>query len=173
MDLQIDDQVVYKSAGVCRVVAREELSPDGVTKMLYYKLKPLNDPNSTYYIPVKTAENKLRQLLSKEEVLTLIDTMPRSAEEDHGVLSENSRERREQYSKIMKGDDQKALVQLISTLYFRKQDTEANGKRFSTMDDTAMRNAEALMLQEFGVVLGLAPDAVRTYIAKRVQKETP
>ena len=170
MELQIDDLVVYKSTGVCRVIAKEELSPDGVTKMMYYKLKPLNAPNSTYYIPVSTAENRLRRLLSKDEVLKLIDTMPRSADEDQGILSNNSRERRVQYSRIIKGDDQKALVQLISALYFRKHDTEASGKRFSSMDDTAMRSAEALMFQEFGVVLGLEPDAVRDFIIRRVHE---
>ncbi|MBR3629939.1 MAG: CarD family transcriptional regulator [Oscillospiraceae bacterium] len=168
MNLQINDYVVYKSAGVCQVISEETQSPDGITEILYYKLKPLGDPNSTYYIPVSTADHKLRRLLSREEVLNLIDTMPRSADDESTILSENCRERREQYSKIMKGDDQKALVQMISSLYFRKLDTEASGKRLSSMDDTAMRNAESLMFQEFGVVLGMKPEEVRDFIARRV-----
>lgn len=167
MELHINDLVVYRSAGVCRVVAEEEQSMDGVSFVKYYKLKPLADENSTYYIPVASAGEKLRELLPKEEVLSLIDSMPRSAGEDD-IWSDNRRERKEIYSQILRGDDQKALVQLISSLYFKKQDQEARGKRFSTMDETAMKNAENLMLQEFGIVLGLEPEQVRGFIEQRV-----
>ncbi|MEE5993386.1 MAG: CarD family transcriptional regulator [Oscillospiraceae bacterium] len=166
MDYQMNDYVVYKSSGVCQVVSKETQSPDGVTEIMYYKLKPLSDPNSTYYVPVAAAGEKLRPLLSREEVLDLIDGMPRS--EDESVWTDNRRERREMYAQVLKGDDQKALVQLISSLYFRKQFSEANGKRFSSMDENAMKNAENLMLQEFGVVLGLEPENVRKFIDERV-----
>lgn len=168
MDFKKDDCVVYKSAGVCRVLSVEPQSMDGENEILYYKLKPLSDANSTYYIPVSTGTEKLRPLLTKEEVLALIDDMPKS-EDEIEVWSDNRRERREMYSQILKGDDQKALVQLISALYFRKQSSEASGKRFSSMDESAMKNAENLMLQEFGTVLGMSPDEVRKFIDERVQ----
>lgn len=167
MELKINDMVVYKSAGVCRVIAEEEQTMDGVNYIDYYKLKPLADENSTYYIPVASADEKLRRLLHKDEVMELIDTMPRSADEAE-MWSDNRRERKEMYTQILKGDDYSALVQLISSLYFKKQDQEAQGKRFSSMDENAMKNAENLMLQEFGVVLGMEPEAVRDYIAQRM-----
>lgn len=169
MELQIDEYVVYKTAGVCQVLAKESQSPDGQTEILYYKIKPLNDTNSTYYIPVASAEEKLRRLLSKEQVLELIDSMADSTDDSESVWSDNRRERKEMYSQIMRGGDQHALVQMISTLYFRKQSSEASGKRFSSMDETAMKNAETLLMQEFGVVLGLEPDEVRQYIDERVK----
>lgn len=170
MELQIDEYVVYKTAGVCQVLAKESQSPDGQTEILYYKIKPLNDTNSMYYIPVAAAEEKLRRLLSKEQVLELIDSMADS-EDKETVWSDNRRERKEMYSQIMRGGDQHALVQMISTLYFRKQSSEASGKRFSSMDENAMKNAETLLLQEFGVVLGLEPEEVREYIDRRVKGE--
>ncbi|MBR0485467.1 MAG: CarD family transcriptional regulator [Oscillospiraceae bacterium] len=168
MDFKKDDCVVYKSAGVCRVLNVEPQSMDGENEILYYKLKPLFDANSTYYVPVSAGNEKLRPLLTKAEVLSLIDDMPKS-EDEIEVWSDNRRERREMYSQILKGDDQKALVQLISALYFRKQSSEANGKRFSSMDESAMKNAENLMLQEFGTVLDMTPDEVRKFIDERVQ----
>ena len=127
--------------------------------------------NSTYYVPVSAGAEKLRSLLTKTEVLELIDTMPKSAEESD-TLSDNRRERREMYTQVLKGDDQKALVQLISSLYFRKQSSEANGRRFSSMDESAMKNAENLMLQEFGVVLEMSPEEVRKLIDVRVNAES-
>ena len=170
MDFKKDDCVVYKSAGVCRIISIENQSMDGENEILYYKLKPLADVNSTYYIPVSAGADKLRRLLTKEEVLELIDTMPKSQEEAD-VWSDNRRERREMYAQILKGDDQKALVQLISALYFRKQSSEATGRRFSSMDENAMKNAENLMLQEFGTVLEMSADEVRKFIDERVNQE--
>ena len=167
MEFKKNDCVVYKSAGVCRILSVEPQIMDGENEIMYYKLKPFSDENSTYYVPVASGAEKLRRLLTKEEVLELIDTMPKS-EEEIDVWSDNRRERREMYSQILKGDDQKALIQLISALYFRKQSSEANGKRFSAMDETAMKNAETLMLQEFGTVLDMTPDEVRKFIDKRV-----
>lgn len=166
MDIKVDDLVVYRSAGVCRVISKEEQCMDGVHYQDYIKLKPLADPNSTYYIPSDGAEDKLRWLLDREQVLELIDTMPNGSEDE--LWSDNRRERKMLYSQILRGDDQKALVQLISELYFKKQDQQARGKRFSTMDENAMKNAESLMLQEFGIVLGMEPDQVRDFIAERV-----
>ena len=140
---------------------------DGVNSVMYYEIKPMADQNSTYYIPVASANDKLRLPLAKEQVLELIDTMPKSADET-ALWTENRRERKELYAQILRGDDQKALVQLISSLYFRKQDQEAQGKRFSAMDETMMKNAESLMLQEFGVVLGMEPQEVRAFIENRI-----
>jgi len=170
MEFKKDDCVVYKSAGVCRVLGIETQSMDGENEILYYKLKPLGDANSTYYVPVSSGEEKLRSLLTKEEVMELIETMPKSAEEST-IWSDNRRERREMYTQILKGDDQKALIQLISSLYFRKQSSEARGRRFSSMDESAMKNAENLMLQEFGVVLGIAPEEVKVFIDRHVNAE--
>lgn len=171
MELKTDDLVVYRSAGVCRVIAIEEQCMDGEHDVLYYKLRPLADTNSVYYIPCETAEDMVRPLLTQEEVLGLIDSMPRMGD-DEDFWKDNRRERKEMYSQILKGNDHQALVNMISQLYFRKQESEASGKRFSAMDENAMRSAENLMLQEFGIVLDKTPDEVRDYIAERVEGQT-
>lgn len=168
MNLKPQDLVVYKSAGVCRVISEEEQCNDGVNYVMYYKLKPLSDPNSTYYIPVASAEEKLRLPLTREQVLELIESMPRGADGEEDLWSDNRRERKEMYSQILRGDDQKALLQLIASLYFKKQDQEAQGKRFSSMDENAMKNAEHLMLQEFGVALEMEPEQVRELLDQKV-----
>lgn len=169
MEFQPNDRVVYKSAGVCEVLSVETQSMDGETEVLYYKLKPVSDVNSTYYIPVASEKEKLRRLLTKEEVLKLIESM--SEDPEKKVWSDNRRERREIYTQILRGDDQKALVQLISSLYLHKQSSEARGRRFSSMDEMAMKNAENLMIQEFAAVLEINPDEVRQLISQHFDAE--
>ena len=168
MNFKENDYVVYKSSGVCRIISIEPQMMDGENEILYYKLKPLEDENSTYYVPVNSGGEKLRPLLSEEEVLNLIETIPRSEEETE-IWSDNRRERKKIYTEILKGDDQKAMVQMISALYFRKQDFENRGGHFSSMDESAMKNAENLMLQEFSIVLKMSPEDVRAFIEKKIK----
>ncbi|MDE7122500.1 MAG: hypothetical protein K2O42_10130 [Oscillospiraceae bacterium] len=170
MEFHQNDRVVYKSAGVCEVLGVETQSMDGENEVLYYKLKPVSDANSTYYIPVASEKEKLRKLLTKEQVIELINSMSRKEPEEE-IWSDNRRERREIYTQILKGDDQKALVQLISSLYFRKQSSEAKGRRFSSMDETAMKNAENLMIQEFAAVLEMNPEEIRKLISQHFAPE--
>ncbi len=170
MDIKNGDYVIYRTAGVCQLVSTEPRMLDGKNSIVYYQLKPLTDPNSTYYVPVETAESKIRELLTKEEVLELIDGMPLS-DADSSLWSDNRRERREMYTRIMKGDDHKAMAQLVCSLYFRKQFSEAKGKRFSVMDESAFKNAETLLLQEFGIVLGMSEAEVRKFIAQRLEQK--
>lgn len=171
MDIQKDDYVVYRTAGVCQLVGIESQTVDGEHSVLYYQLKPLADSNSTYYIPVAKADDKIRKLLTKEEVLELIDGMSLSDADDH-FCSDNRREQREMYSQILKSDDRKAMAQLVCFLYSKKQFSESHGKRFSTMDESAFKNAEALLLQEFGIVLGLSESEVRKFIADRLENQS-
>lgn len=159
----MNEHVVYRNIGVCQIVAIEDQCMDGVTTISYYKLKPIADTNSTYYIPVAKADEKLRKLLTKEEVTELINTMPIEEETDT-VLSNNRRERREIYTQILKSDDHMAILRLISALYFHKRSSEAKGKRFSAMDENAMKNAEHLMLQEFGFVLEMSEAELRQHM---------
>ena len=170
MEFKKDDCVMYKNAGVCHIIDIEAQSMDGENEILYYKLKPTSDINSTYYVPVASGEEKLRYLLTKEEVLSLIETMPTS-EDEIEVWSDNRRERREMYAQILKGNDQKAILQLISALYSRKQSSEMRGKKFSAMDESVMKNAESLMLQEFSIVLNMPQEEVKKFIDERVNRE--
>lgn len=163
MELQKGAYIVYRNAGVCQVMDLEEQSMDGEHTVLYYKIKPISDQSSTYYIPVAKAEEKLRRMLTEAEVLNLINSMPESGECSE-YWSDNRRERKEMYSQIMKSDDHMAILRLISALYFRKRSAEAKGKRFSAMDENAMKNAEHLMLQEFGFVLDMSEPDLRQFM---------
>ncbi len=166
MNLEKGAYIVYRNAGICQVVDIEEQCVDGENTVLYCKIKPISDVSSTYFIPMEKAAEKLRELLTREEVMNLIDHMPLS-ETEHELWSDNRRERREMYSQIMKSDDHMAVLRLITSLYFRKRAAQAQGRRFSAMDENMMKNAESLMLQEFGFVLEMTESALRSFIDER------
>ena len=167
MELKKSEFVFYRNMGVCELVDIETKCLEGDKSVLYYKLKPLADQKSIFYVPVSISDDKLRPVLSKDEVNQIIDSIQQS-DDDTSHWSDNRRVRKEMYAKVLKSDDYREISRLISALYFNKRAMEIQGRRFSTMDEIAMRNAERLMLEEFGFVLEMTEAELRKYIDDRI-----
>lgn len=75
MQLETGRYVIYRSKQICRIDSFEEKSFDGATKREYCVLVPVDSCSSKYYVPMDCAGTKLRSLLTKAEVLALIDGM--------------------------------------------------------------------------------------------------
>lgn len=167
MELQKSEFVFYRNMGVCELVDIETKCLEGDKSVLYYKLKPLADQKSIFYVPVSISDDKLRPVLSKDEVNQIIDSMQQS-DDDTFHWSDNRRVRKEMFAKVLKSDDYREGLQMITGLYFTKRSLEKQGKRFSSMNESAIRNAQRLMLEEFGFVLDMNEEDLRRYLDLRV-----
>lgn len=72
------ERVVYGKMGVCLVTDRQVMAFGGESEE-YYILQPQRDPRSSIYVPCGNAllMAKLRPLLSKEEIDTILQGVPR------------------------------------------------------------------------------------------------
>ena len=90
---------MYGSHGVCRVTdVREEAF--GPVRQTYYVLQPTKDARSIYYCPIKQ-EEKLRALLTKDEVYRLIREMPQT----DTAWEEDDAARRAAFKETLKSGD--------------------------------------------------------------------
>lgn len=160
-----DDYVSYGSSGVCRIISCESRSFDGIHEETYYKLSPVDGTHSTYYVPVDRAEERLRPLLSKEEVYSIIDQIPYAKEEEWCC---DSRERRGIFHDILQSDDYTKMLQMMHMLHCQQERKRSSGRRLSTADEAAMHAAESRMYHEFGIVLGIQPEQVHEFICSRL-----
>ena len=73
----VNDVIIYGKKGVCRIEKTEEKIIDGV-KRNYFVLKPVNDSGATIFAPTDNEQvlKKMRRLLTRDEVHSLIDAMP-------------------------------------------------------------------------------------------------
>ena len=109
---KVNDTIMYGTQGVCKIIEITEKDFMGAKKE-YYVLKPVNDKGATLFAPVNVkANNKMRKILSKEEVYELIAKMPQ--EETCWVQGDNLR--KETYKKIISNGDHTELIRLIKTL---------------------------------------------------------
>ncbi len=165
---QISDVVVYGSQGVCEIVGIDEKKLDGTVKK-YFVLKPKNDREATFYVPTwnENAWGKMRKVLTKAEVDAFIDMIPNNAP----TWIDNENERKELYKKILTSGDQVAVISMIQALFLHKQEREAVGKRLHMSDAHFLKDAEALLYNEWQYVLDLDKASLMDYILSRIDKK--
>lgn len=168
MNLSIGDTVVYGNAGICRVESTEKRSFDGVHTTEYYKLLPVSAESSVYYIPVTGAADKLRPLMSRDEILALIDSMPALTP----LWSTDAHERKALFQSVLKSDDYSQLIRMLKSIHVHRKSRLDAGKRLLSADEAAMKTAERILYQEFSTVLSIPLEQVEGFISKRLTPET-
>ena len=162
---QIGDLIVYGSTGVCRVEAVETpRHRPGEEERQYYLLRPLYQ-DGTIRIPVDT-KVFMRPVISRDEAEKLIDAIPgMNAEVYH---ERNFTQLAAHYQEALGSHECSDLIELVMSIYAKKQDAESKKRKFGQVDARFMKRAESLLYGEFSVALGIPFDDVQSYIASRV-----
>ena len=160
-----NDYVVYKGVGVCRIECIETKSFDGVSSSEYLKLVPLSRNGSSYYVPMSFAGAKIRKPMTKEEIHSVIDSVP----DTEIQLTRDFRQRKSIIEAILKSDDYSKIIALIKTVYLHTVQCRTSGKKVLVSDENTLRMAENIIYPEFSFVLGIAQEEVADYIGKRLE----
>ena len=157
---------VYGASGVCRV---EDICirDYGSGKKEYYILQPVYDLRSTLSVPVDAPAfaTHARELLTQDEVLDIIDSLPNVEAE----WIRDDKERIETVRSLLEGGVRRDIAVLIRTLYLHKKELAVKGKKLRSSDETIMQRAEKLLYGEFAWVLGIDPKEVIDFIKNRVE----
>ena len=164
---QVNELVVYGSSGVYRIeeICKKQV---GKTNAEYYVLKPVYERGgSTVYVPIgsEQPEGKLRPLLSKEEVVRLIDSLPTM----QVPWIENQDARRARYKEILHDGDRTAMIRAVRALHLKRREQQAAGKRLYLVDEHFLKDAERLLYDEFAAALDMEPKQVLPYILEQLQ----
>ncbi len=162
----VGDNIIYGNHGICKIEGIQDMTIDSSTRP-YYVLKPVFENGSTIYFPVgnETAEQKMRRILSVDEIYSLIREMP----DEDTIWIENENERKESYRNIMAGSDRSALVKLIKTLHLREQDLKSSGRKLYASDEKFLKDAERTLYDEFIFVLDIKREEVIPFITKQIE----
>ncbi len=163
---RLGETVLYGTEGVCKVAEICKMKV-GSKREDYYVLKPIHREGATVFVPVANEAllAKMRPILSKEEIDTLID----SVNGEETVWIEDHTERKAEFQRILTGGDRRELLGMIRSLYLHRQELIEAGKRLRTNDDQMLRDAEKLLNDEFALVLNIPQNQVAEYIRSRVE----
>ncbi len=158
--------VLYGMDGVCTVTDITTRTFQKET-LEYYVLTPVHDGRSTIYVPTasEAALMKMRPILSADEIRAIIADLPQSACTDW-ITDENAR--RAHFKSILLSGDRREIIRMIKTIYLHGQEQKASGRKLHHADEVAMKDAEALLYDEFAYVLGIRPDEVLPFITQEL-----
>lgn len=162
--------VKYASAGVCAVDSITMMAmPGSSVKKEYYVLRPTDNQGSVIYVP---AENEammanILPLPTKEE----IDATIRSVSEEELRWIDDRKERSVVHKEILKRCDRRELIILAGSIYRRRQELAAAGRKLAGTDEATLRQAERLVSNELAFVLGIKADGTGEYIRSLLEEE--
>lgn len=159
---QKGDFVVYGQNGICCIQDITTLNISGIDKnRKYYLLKPVSTSKSTIYTPVDTADTLLRHAMSREEADSLIRSIP-----DIPTIPLNDEKTLEQtYKKYIRSNNSKAWVQLMKTIYLRKESRITSGHKVTALDSRYFDLAASSLYGELSIALGKSKEEIKSYIS--------
>ena len=153
---QINDYLKY-GKDVCRV---KEIEEKKFNDQDYYLLVPVKD--ETLKIEVPTTSDKVQDLISKDELESLINRIP---EIEPIELEEKFME--SEYKRLMSTGEYEDIMRVIKTTYLRNKIRKQNNKKLAEKDINYFQQAEDLF-NEFSVVLGKSFDDTKNYVITKI-----
>ena len=161
------EYLVAGNKGVCLVEGITTLDISGVDKEReYYILKPVYMAGSTVYVPVDTADNSMRRVLSREEADKLISEIP----EIPLISISNDKLLEQEYRGCMKTNDCAEWIRIIKTIYLRKQKRIEAGRKVTAVDAKYFRLAEDNLYGELAISLQMPRGEIEDYITREIDK---
>ena len=163
-----DQLIMCGGHGVCRVVSITDNPVDRRDKVRkYYVLEPLFEKASTIYTPVDNDKVIMRRVMTKEEA----EELTKRVTEIDTVWIQEEKNREQMYKEAIRTYDCRSLVQVIKTLYIRKQNRIQEGKKVLSSGEQYLRKAEELLYSEMSVALSIPREEVETYIKDVVRRQ--
>ena len=164
---KVGDVIVYGSEGCCRVEAVGPASFGGGEDRLYYTLSPLYR-EGRIYAPVDV-QVRMRPSMTREQALELLCGIPDMDEEKAPAL--NRKELESLYREQILSCDQRVLLRLIRSIYFKNQEAIRTGKNYTYTDERYFKRARELFFGELAAALSIRPEEVEETIARVVEGE--
>lgn len=160
------EYIHYGNSGLCRVEEITKLNLSGADKdRLYYRLTPMEGQGGIIYTPVDNQKVKMRKALSMEEARQLIDSIPDIEE----LWISEEKQREQNYKQALQSPDCRCWIQIIKTLYLRKQSRMAQGRKITATDEKYLKSAENRLYSELALALGRKKEDMENYISMRIK----
>lgn len=163
---EVGEYIVYGVKGVCRIEDITHIDISGADKeRLYYVLSPVGGGNGKIYAPTDNKKVTMRKVITREEADRLIEELPQI----ELLWVPDDKQREAKYKEALSTCDYRAWVSIVKTLYLRKQERVAAGKKITALDERYMRTAENELYSELSLTLGIPKTEMESYIKERLE----
>lgn len=160
----VGELVVHKKYGVCKIINIDFLDSSFNSKeKKYYILKPVYVGGSKLFIPIDNS-CLIRPVTPRNEALKLVEEI----EEIDSLWIDNDKNRESFYKKALNQGEVVDWIQIIKTLYQRKQERLSDGKTITSIDNKYLKIAEDFLYGELAVAIGKEKDEMEDYFVDTV-----
>ncbi len=170
---EIGDKVVHHEYGLCCIKNVVSRRFPGQEPQDYYEIAPLADDGygTLVYIAVDHG-GKLRKPLSREQILSMIDSMPET--ETLEIKTSGNRvldmeNIKMTYSSLMNSGNPRDWVILLRTIYQKGKMLSAQRKKLSEFEMNARDNSERLLYGEIAGVMDIPVSRVEEFITEHIE----
>lgn len=165
---KIGEFVVYGRTGICEVAEITTMKMDGVPKdRLYYILTPCKNKGGKIFTPVDNDKVVMRPVITKEKAMELLEQIPEIQE----LWIPNDKMRETKYKECLRTCECEDMIRIIKTLYIRKLDRQAQGKKITATDERYLKMAEGSLYSELSLALGIPEEEMEDYICKYIEEK--
>ena len=166
----INDVVCYQNYGICQIIDIKSLTVMNNKPRKYYFLRQMFDKcdSTIIKIPVDT-NNIMRQVISKEDALKLIESLP----EVESVWVKDVRDRELLFKTLISSWKMEEWVKVIKSIYImRKENRESDKpKPLPIVDMKNLEKADSLFNQEMAYALELNENEIPDYIGNMIENK--
>lgn len=160
---KVNDYVVYGLNGVCMVEDIEKMMLKN-KEQEYYILYPINNKKMTIKIPVDNKTMSIRQLMSKNEVMNLIEFISKK----ETIQIDDYRKKNQEYKTIIRSGNVIDIIKVINSINLEKDEKASLGKKINKTEDDILISAKKQLYQEMSIVLDININEVEDYIIKNI-----
>lgn len=162
------EYIVYGQNGICEVEDITNLDlGSGDEERLFYVLLPMGIKGSKIFSPVDNEKVIIRRIITKEEALHLLDEIENM--EELWIVNDKLREK--QYKEAMQSCDYREWIRIIKTLYLRKCERTAVGKKTTSTDEKYLRLAEQNLYGELALALEKDKSEIENFIIDYIERQ--
>lgn len=164
---KVGDYVIYSGNGICRIEDRMHLDMEGIDEnQWFFLVVPVEEQATRLYIPVEKIENKTRRVMNESEAWKLMDGVVQIDE----LEIPNDRMREQIYKQAVLSNDPIQLIRVIKTIFVRKKQREAEGKKNTVIDERYFKLAENNLYDELAFAIGRDKEEIPALIEERIMK---
>lgn len=166
--LAIGEFVVCGNKGVCMVEDITTVHMEGVdSHKMYYLLKPVFSKSSTVYIAVDNKTPSIRKIITRQEALALIESLPTI-----GFLCITDDKNAEMvYKESFQKNDIVELIKIVKTSYLRSQERLKLGRKVVAVDEKYYKMACEYLFSELSVCLDIDKQEIENFVIDKISTE--
>lgn len=150
---------------ICCIGEKVRKCFDGKNENEYYTLFS-NDSKNTYYVPSEKIDENVRPLLTKEQILKVIDGLPYVQAE----WTDDKNQRRMNFSSAMRNGDYNRILPMLSGIWNEKTKRAEKGKHLLNDDKRNFELAKKLLYTEISFLFNINIDEAEEFIQKRINR---